>query len=476
MKFKWKIYLLCMAIYIITLTASAVIVTENTFSILINREIERSLQEERNMKDSAVLYLIANQKIREDKLDIQDYSKRIVDMYGSDSVIMELYNPGKQLIEASIEKKWSFNRDDLERLVYEGKNYVIRKESNRSYLFINDLIKVHSSELIMSYIKDISQVETQKKDQYLLFLKTGALGLIVIAIIVELLSRILIKPIEDLSKAAEKIASGSFSERVEVKGEDEISKLGAQFDIMAQEVEKRIVQLELEGERKQRFTDNLTHELRTPLTSVIGYSELLQKVKYDEATFNKGLGYIHSEGMRMLRLTNSLMEMILLRQGNLSLEKVNILLLLSEVTDLMQVRAREKNLELIVQGESLELYIDKDMMKGVMLNLMDNSIKASTEGEKITIGCEKLEQYYHIFVEDEGTGMEQNEIPKITESFYRVDKSRARKEGGAGIGLALCKQIIESHGGELSIESELGKGTKVSIDLKIIRKGDVDIA
>jgi signal transduction histidine kinase len=476
MKFKWKIYLLCMAIYIITLTTTAVIVTANTYSRFINREIERALQEEKNTNNSAVLYLIANEKTNEDKLDIQDYSKRIVDMYGSDNVIVELYNPEKQLIEASIEKNWSFNRDDLDRLINEGKNYVIRSENNRSYLFINDLIKVNESELLMSYIKDISEVQVQRKEQYLLFLKTGAAGLIVIALIVELLSRVLIKPIEELRKSAKKIAAGSFSERVEVKGKDEISDLGAQFNMMADEVEKKIVELEIEGERKQRFIDNLTHELRTPLTSVIGYSELLQKINYDEATFSKGLGYIHSEGTRMLRLINSLMEMILLRQGNLTLEKVNILFLLKEAVDLMQVRAREKNLELIELGESLDINIDRDMIKGVMLNLIDNAIKASIEGKKIIIGCEKSKQHYHIFVQDEGRGMEQNEIPRITEPFYRVDKSRARKEGGAGIGLALCKQIIESHGGELNIESELGKGTKVSIVLKNSKKGDEDIA
>jgi signal transduction histidine kinase len=475
MKFKWKIYLLCIAIYIITLTTTAIIVTENTYSRLINREIERALQEEKNANNSAVLYLIANKRISEDKLDIQDYSKRIVDMYGSDNIVVELYNPERQLIEASMEKKWSFNRDDLKTLINEGKNYVIRREDNRSYLFINDLIKVDTSELLMSYIKDISEVQAQRKDQYLLFLKTGTAGLVVIAIIVELLSRVLIKPIEELGKSAKKIAAGSFSERAEIKGEDEISYLGAQFNMMADEVEKRIIELEMEGERKQRFIDNLTHELRTPLTSVIGYSELLQKVNYDEATFAKGLGYIHSEGTRMLRLINSLMEMILLRQGSLNLEKVNILFLLTEAAEIMQVRTKEKNLDILIQGEDLELNIDKDMIKGVILNLIDNSIKATSEGKKIIIGCEKSKYHYHIFVQDEGRGMEQNEIPWITEPFYRVDKSRARKEGGAGIGLALCKQIIESHGGKLNIQSELGKGTKVSIALKNSKKGDEDI-
>lgn len=472
MKFKWKIYILCMAIYIITLTATGINVTNNTYSNLINREIERALHEESNMHDSAVLYLVANQKIIEDRLDIQDYSKRIVDMFGSENVIIELYNTDKRLIEASMDKKWSFEREDLERLRQDGRNYVIRKDADKSYLFINDLIKVEGSELLMSYIKDISEVQAQRKEQYLFFIQMGCVGLIIIGIIVEFISRALIKPIKNLENTAEKIAAGSFYERVAVKGEDEVSKLGTQFNIMAEEIEKKLGELQIENEKKQRFIDNLTHELRTPLTSVIGYAELLQKIKYDEVTFNKGLGYIHSEGVRMLKLINSLMELIVLRQGSLCIERVNVLSLLKEAADIMQMKAKDKAVELLVEGDNLERNLDKDMIKGVLLNLIDNAIKASSEGKRIVIGCEQLANQYTIFVKDEGRGMEQEEIPKIVEPFYRVDKARARKEGGAGLGLALCNMIVESSGGKLNIESELGKGTKVSIVLKDCVKGD----
>ncbi len=466
---------MCMGIYILTLTATGIAVTENTYSSQMNREINRALQEEENIHDSTMLYLIANKKISEDKFDIKDYSKKIVDTFINENVSIELYDAEGKLVESNINKKWSFNRDDLEMLKKEGKNYVIRRENNIYYLFINDLLKLDDSELLISYIKDISEVKAQRKEQYLFFLKTGSVGLILIAIIVELLSRALIKPIENLGETAEKIASGSFSERVEIKGEDEISRLGVQFNVMAEEIEKKIIELEDEGERKQRFIDNLTHELRTPLTSVIGYSELLQKLKYDEATFNKSLDFIHSEGMRMLRLTNTLMEMILSRKGNLSLEKVSIPVLLKEAADLMKVRAEEHKIDLLVQGENLELNIDRDMIKGVILNLIDNSIKASIEGKKIIIGCEKAEQQCSIFVQDEGNGIEESEIPKVIEPFYRVDKSRARKQGGAGLGLAICRQIVEDHCGELRIESKLGIGTKVSIIFKASAKGDEEI-
>jgi signal transduction histidine kinase len=476
MKLKWKIYIMCMSIYMITLTASAIAVAENTYSSQLNREIQRALQEEKNIHDSTLLYLVSNQKLSLEKVDIKDYGKRIVDIFTNESVSLELYEADGQLIESNINKQWSFRRDDLERLLKEGKNYVVRVEDNKTYLFINDFIQLEGKEILMSYIKDISELQNQKKEQYIFFLRTGAVGLAVIAIIVELLSRILIKPVKDLGRTAEKIAAGSFKERVEAYGQDEISNLGAQFNIMAEEVEKRISELEDAGERKQKFIDNLTHELRTPLTSIIGYSELLQKLEYDKIAFNKGLYYIHSEGMRMLRLANTLMDMILLRKGSISMEKVYIPALLKEVSELMKPRAKEKNIELVVKEEKMELCIDRDMIKGVLLNLIDNSMKASLEGTRIEIGCEIVEQLNYIYVEDEGRGLEQEEIPRIIEPFYRTDNARGRKEGGAGLGLALCQQIVDSHNGKLSIESTIGKGTKVSIILKNLAEGGGGIA
>jgi signal transduction histidine kinase len=476
MRLKWKIYLMCISIYLLTLGVTSIFVTENTYAGLLNMEIERALQEEKNMHDSAVLYLIANQKVSEDRVNLKDYGKRIVDMFTSDNAAIELYDLAGSLLETSIKENWSFKRDDLEILKREGKNYVMRRVNSKSYIFINDLIKVDSDELLMSYIKNISEIREQRKQQYLFFLNTGAVGLIFFIVIIEFLSRAITKPMENLGKTAEKIASGNFKERVVIKSEDEISKLGKQFNIMAEEVEKKILELQDETERKQRFIDNLTHELRTPLTSIIGYAELLQKVKDDEAVFNKGLGYIHSEGLRMLKLTNSLMELISQRKGSLGIEKVNIIELLKEIADLIQVKINAKGLKLLIQGESLELNVDKDMMKIVVLNLIDNSIKASSEGNCIIVGCRNDKEETVIYVQDEGSGMEQSELSKITEPFYRVDKSRTRKDGGAGLGLALCKQIVECHGGKLQIESKLGSGTKVIIALKAIFKdgGEID--
>ncbi len=286
-----------------------------------------------------------------------------------------------------------------------------RVNNNQHYLFVNELFKINKEQILLSYIKNITHVDTQKKQQYKFFVKTGAIGFIFIAILSMIISKLIIKPIENLSKASKHIAIGNYENRAQVITKDEIGTLAIQFNLMAEEIEKKIHELEEEAQRKQRFIDNLTHELRTPLTSVIGYSDILSSIKYDEGNFNKGLGYINSEGKRMLNLVTTL----------------------------------------------------KDMLKGVLINLIDNSIKASSCGSKIILGIEEFENTVCIYIKDFGCGMIDEEVKKVLEPFYRVDKSRARKDGGVGLGLSICDEIIKRHNGRLEINSKLCEGTTVRI-------------
>jgi signal transduction histidine kinase len=465
-----------MSIYIVTLTGTGILVTENTFTSSINKEIERSLKEQRNIHDSASLYLIYNQKNSEETLDIKDQSNRIVDMFSREKDFIEVYNSKAELLATSFNISLERNREDIDKARTEGLCYVLSEKDNIHYLFITDTIKVEGNELILSYIKNIEDIYLQKNEQYLIFLRVALIGLIFIAFISVFISRLIVKPIDILSQAARHIASGGFSERVVVSGKDEVSDLGNQFNKMATEIEKRINELRSEGERKQRFIDNLTHELRTPLTSVIGYSELLQKLSYDEAAFNKGLRYIHSEGQRMLKLISSLMGMIMFRENKLKVQKVSILKFLEEAIDLLKLRIEEKGIKIELKGDNFIANMDEDMIKEVIINLIDNSIKASKEDSKIVVGTEIIKGFYSIYVKDEGSGMEEEEIAKITEPFYRVDKSRARKAGGVGLGLSICKEIVEKHKGELLIESKLKEGTKVSVIFKEASKGEMEIA
>lgn len=470
---KLKIFSLCIAIYIVTLAFTGLIVSKNTYSSLLQKEVNRSLNEEKNLKVSAVLYIMVNMDKSKEGTNIEDYAAKISDMFGTKDTFVEVYSKEGKLLSANPHMNWPFKREEILEVNKTGRNYMLRELNGKHYLFVNDELKANDGKLIISYIKDISQVDIQMKEEHFYFLRAGIIGLFVIGLITAALSNIVLKPIADLSNAAKEIASGNYEKRVELKNRDEVGVLAVQFNIMAEEIEKKVSELEKEAEVKQRFTDNLTHELRTPLTSIIGYSDLLMKTKYDEQNFNKGLGYINSEGNRMLKLINSLMDMIMLRENGFDKRKCSPEEIVYEAVEVMEGKAKDKKIELVVCRNTLKaafINADKDMLKGVLINLIDNAIKASYEASKIEIGVNNIDNKLCFYVKDSGCGMGKSEIEKVTEPFYRADKSRSRKQGGVGLGLSICSMVASAHGGKINIESEKNQGTTVSM---IIPIGDI---
>lgn len=462
MKFGRKIFLLCMAIYVLSLSVTSIIVTENTYRNLLNEEIERSLEEESNLHSTLHLYLLSTQQIQEG-IELKDYSKNMVDMVRTDRNYLEIYDENLNLLASNAPRAWFYDREELNVALEGRKNFILRREEGNLYLFVSNALEVDQEKIVLSLVKDITHVEKHRLDQYLFFFQTGLVGLAIVAIVTWSSSIFLLRPFRELTLTARNIASGNYQVRTNVKRNDEVGLLAEQFDLMADEIEQKIKQLEEQGQRQQLFIDNLTHELRTPLTSIIGYADYLLKAEYNPAVFQKCLLYIHSEGKRILNISKKLMDMIIVRENPLQLKDENVLPILTEVQNIMKVKAEEKGIRLAVQGDPAVVTVDKDLFKMVIINLVDNAINASSPGQDVIIRVEKNEQETNIFVEDQGRGMDEEHINKVVEPFYRVDKSRSRKEGGIGLGLAICRQIIEKHNAGFEINSKIGVGTTVKI-------------
>ncbi|WP_138204585.1 sensor histidine kinase [Haloimpatiens lingqiaonensis] len=463
MKFRWKIFFLCIGIYLFTLTITGVVVTEKTYNDLLTKEINRCLKEQSNVYKNSVLYLMVNQKQLDEKVDLGSYSQRIVNMFEDENSYIEIYKDNGEII-APKESVFNFDRSEELKSALNGKrNYILRREKDRHYIFTNQSFEADNKKIILSYIKDITEIDKQKIGQYAFFFEVGIIGLMIITAITGTISKMMIKPIENLTDVTYNITKGNYKDRVKVTNRDEIGILAGRFNTMADEIESKITQLEIESQKKQRFIDNLAHELRTPLTSIIGYAELLMKIKYDEQTFHKGLNYIYFEGSRMLKLINTLMKMIIAREDPFCIFEQNAMPILVDIAEIMKIKCSEKNITLELEGEDVRLPLDKDMIKAVFINLIDNSIKASKENSKIILGIGKKHEEIYLYVKDFGKGMAEEEIAKVTEPFYRVDKSRSRKEGGVGLGLALSSEIIRRHNAKLKIESKVNEGTVVKI-------------
>jgi len=230
-------------------------------------------------------------------------------------------------------------------------------------------------------------------------------------------------------------------------------------------------QEKLENMRKE-FVANVSHELRTPLTSIKSYAEtLLDGALEDRMTTEKFLGVINSEADRMTRLVKDLLQ--LSRLDNLqmrwNMQDISIVDLVRGSIEKMEIEAKNKGqqLEFYVIGDIPYVRADYDGIEQVVLNVLSNAIKYTPENGKITVYISKIYNEVQIKVVDTGIGIPKEDIPRVFERFYRVDKARSREMGGTGLGLSIAKEIIEAHSGSVAIKSEPGKGTEVILKLPV---------
>lgn len=482
MNFKKKILLLCFIVYLLAMIPVFIITVNLSYQKNLQMAVDSALTEEQNIYKTSVIYMLSKNSASsssfkrtqdnftsQNSFNIKDYVAPLVDMYQNDMTFLEFFSSDEKPVTAEKFNKAALPlRVEVKEAQITGKVYILRTINKKHYVFIARLIEIEGQKLVQSFIKDITHVDDQRQTLVGFFALAAAAGTLIVAAVAFLLTKVLLRRVDILSEAANKISSGCFDHRVKISGRDEISFLASRFNTMAVEVEKRIIELKDENNKKQRFIDSLTHEIRTPLTAIIGYSELLITTKQSEESYYKSLGFINSEGKRLLKLTNNLMDFILLKQSGLKLTSCNVAELITEVLSIVSVKAKEKGIQLknstdMTYGSGL-LNLDRELIKLAILNIIDNAINACTAGSGVEIRFYKTESHSIISIRDNGKGIRQDDLEKITEPFYRVDKSRSRKHGGMGLGLSLCDEIINVHNGKLVIESELNQGTTVLME------------
>ena len=266
-------------------------------------------------------------------------------------------------------------------------------------------------------------------------------------------------PLMQISVTAKKLAKGDFSERIAIRNNDEIGELSRVFNDMADELENSEA-------IKNDFISSVSHELRTPLTAIKGWSETLQ-AGYDEDTYRKGMTVITHETGRLEGMVEELLDFSRIQNGRFTLQMANIDII-AELDDALLIytdKARKENKTIhYTEPEFLcVVYGDKNRLRQVFINVIDNAIKYSDPGGSVYISVEKGTDTLTITVADTGIGIAAVDIPKVKAKFYKADNTRR----GSGIGLAVADEIISMHGGTLDIDSVLGKGTTVTITLPL---------
>lgn len=337
---------------------------------------------------------------------------------------------------------------------------IIQKRGEQYILIIGTRVPAVGSDFSILLVQDISGLYQDMKGQIYFGLVIWAGASLGAVLVIFLLTRGMLRPLKELQKAAADISDGELGRRADVRTRDEIGVMAKAFNRMAEQIENQVTELSLVSERRRQMLGSLTHEMKTPMTSIIGYSDTLLQVKLKKEQQERALWHIRDECGRLERLSSKLMSLMgLYDNDSISMEEASMEELFERVARLEEHHLKQKKIRLVTSCSMGNKRVDRDLFESLLMNLIDNGAKASAEGDTIYLtGCENK-----VTVEDGGCGIPEEEIARVTEAFYMVDKARSRKAGGCGLGLALCSEIARLHGAELIIESRLGEGTRVSV-------------
>lgn len=294
------------------------------------------------------------------------------------------------------------------------------------------------------------------------FLLASILILVFMFITIFLLSRALTKPLLSMTEATKKLSKGDFSVKLPVKSKDELGELSTSIQTLANDLNY------LKRERNE-FLASVSHELRTPLTYVKGYADIASRPDIDETERVHYLRIIKEEGERLSTLLEELFNLAKLDQNEFSIkkERINLASFLETIYKKVLPAFHNKGIKLMLKCEdNLYLLLDPVRFEQVLTNLLDNALKYSNDHSTTYINAFKKEGTVHLSIRDEGIGIQKEDLPFIFDRLYRVDKSRSRATGGFGIGLAIVKELVEAHEGQILVESEWGKGTCFTIMVK----------
>lgn len=332
---------------------------------------------------------------------------------------------------------------------------------DRDILIVGSLATAANESYAVYVVEDISTVYNSIANIIWTFILVSLGGIVLGAIIVILLMRRSTRPLLTLASSARRIAGGEYAMRSNVRLSDEIGALSADFDTMAEAVQTHIAQLTETAERQRLFIGGVTHEYKTPLTTLMLHAHMLRSANMTEDERDNSLEHIETQCAWLERLTQTLLKLITLEQS-IEVSEFSVSELFEQVRSSTLKALSDRSVSLILRCGTSTLPLNADLMQSLLVNLVDNASKAyDPDAPNRNV---YLSAYDNVIeVRDEGRGIPQEEIARITEPFYMVDKSRSKKNGGSGLGLALVKRIADAHGARLEIESTLGKGTTARI-------------
>ena len=455
MKLWKKISLLCGLVLVLTAGVCTAVLTTQARNRILNLTYQNAEQKQQALVRSFSNMLLYYHEEQDSAAATRSLAKYCFTQYADSEAVLML--SGETVYSAL-----SFDPSEyltLEGGTPHGRELLIVGSSERlPYSFANN---PDGTGCTVYIVQDITPVYEQMRTLTFQFAAIGAvcigLGLLLIALLV----RRSLSPLQELQNVAAHIAAGSYEERVTVSSADEVGALARDFNAMAGAVEQRIEELTETAERQRLFIGGVTHEFKTPLTALLLNVDSLQNTYLDEEGRSAAIARIEHQTRWLERLVQKLLKLITLEQAP-ELRTSSVPELLERVKENTTDALTQRGVTLQMECHAERLDMDADLMQSVLVNLVDNAGKASQPGQTVSLTADAA----GFTVRDHGCGIPREEIERITEPFYMVDRSRSKKQGGVGLGLALVKEIVRAHGGRLEIESAVDEGTTVRVLMK----------
>lgn len=459
MKFSAKLLLSTMVVMAIALGCSGFYFVNYVFETSLEREVGQAMDENNILRfafETAALNVPAKYDILQDNT-VEQIASNLESGSRSEGRMLRLSDEGRRPLFASD----GFEADTalLEQTAVDTRTYRMIQVNDRYYIQTSSLVEVLDRILYLETMRDVSQIFQERDLGFAVFRRVTVLMLAAGTLIMYMIAFFLTKPIKLLTKATRQMAAGDYGYRAKVVSSDELGQLTKDFNHMSEALEENVERLEEEIEAREEFVAAFAHELKTPLTSIIGYADMLRSRKLDEEKSFLSANYIYTEGKRLEAMSLRLLDIIVTKRGEAELKQVPAE---SFMKDLKQMFQGREDLEIVYSWDKGAVYCEADLIKTVLVNLLDNACKASEPGSKIEVSGMQEKGGYRFVVKDYGIGILPEEQQKITKAFYMVDKSRARSKNGAGLGLALCAEILSLHHSHLEIESTPGEGSRIS--------------
>jgi signal transduction histidine kinase len=301
----------------------------------------------------------------------------------------------------------------------------------------------------------------------LLLLYSALMASAVALILGVYLSRTLTRPIRELTRATHAVSEGDLSQQVRVRSRDELGELASAFNRMSAELARSV-------NARRQMTADIAHELRTPLSLILGHAEAVHDGVLPPTRENFEI--IREEAGRLEHLVDDLRTLSLADAGELSLDLQPVApqKLLQDVAGLYRYQVQKKNvtLDLGLESPLPDLKVDPGRMTQVLTNILENALRFTPDGKRISMSARRVEDEIEIAILDSGPGIAAGDLDRIFDRFYRIDPARHREAGGSGLGLAIARSIIQAQGGQIRAESRPGNGLKILILLPTVAGDD----